>query len=215
MKIGILGGTFDPVHLGHLRTAEEIGERMALDKVCIIPSASPPHKTGEPVAPFNHRLAAVRLAVGDSPRLEVLGIEGERRGPSYSIDTLKVCRQMFGPQTDIFFILGADAFLEIDSWKAFRELFIYANFVIIRRPGTQLTELKSILLKFGISIQRESPSGGFVLDSGKTVTQQQSTMMDISSTNIRKMVKKGRSIRFLVPETVRRYILENELYGNE
>ncbi|MBW1817378.1 MAG: nicotinate-nucleotide adenylyltransferase [Deltaproteobacteria bacterium] len=213
MKVGILGGTFDPIHLGHLRTAEEIGERMALEKVCIIPSASPPHKTGEPVVPFHHRLAAARLAVGDSPLLEVLDIEGRRRGPSYSIDTLKACRRIFGPQAELFFILGTDAFLEIDSWKAFKELFTYTHFVINQRPGTPLKELKSILSKFEVPIQRESASGEFVLDSGKSVIQIQTTMMDISSTRIRNMVKKGRSIRFLVPEAVRRYILENDLYG--
>ena len=199
MRLGILGGTFDPIHLGHLRTAEEIGQELDLEKVYLIPSASPPHKTRAPVTPFDHRLTMTRLAIGGSSLLDALDLEGRRAGPSYSIETLKELHAIFKPDPDLFFILGIDAFLEINTWKEYERLFDYAHFVIISRPGYRKGKLEPFLLKSGLEI--------------KTLTIKETTLMDISSTHIREMVQQGKSIRFLVPGAVRDYITKKGLYG--
>ena len=199
MRLGILGGTFDPIHMGHLRTAEEIGQELDMEKVYLIPSASPPHKTEEPVTPFDHRLTMTRLAIVGSSLLDALDLEGNRAGPSYSIETLKELHAIFKPDPDLFFILGIDAFLEINTWKEYERLFDYAHFVIISRPGYRKEKIEPFLMKSGLE--------------NKTLTIKETTLMDISSTNIRKMVQQGKSIRFLVPGPVRDYIAEKGLYG--
>ncbi|MBW1706046.1 MAG: nicotinate-nucleotide adenylyltransferase [Deltaproteobacteria bacterium] len=199
MRLGILGGTFDPIHLGHLRTAEEIGQELDLEKVYLIPSASPPHKTEDPVTLFDHRLTMTRLAIVGSSLLDALDLEGRRAGPSYSIETLKELHSIFKPDPDLFFILGIDAFLEINTWKGYERLFDYAHFVIISRPGYRKEKIEPFLMKSGLDI--------------KTLTLKETTLMDISSTRIREMVQKGKSIRFLVPGAVRDYITEKGLYG--
>lgn len=213
MRIGILGGTFDPIHLGHLRSAEEICQELDLEKVYLIPSASPPHKTNEAVTPFRHRLAMTRLAANMSPCLEAVDLEGRRPGHSYSIETLRELHRMVGPDVEIFFILGMDAFLEIGTWKEYEHLFDYAHFIIITRPGFETVSLREAVSNLGMGIERESASPElFTAPSGKTVRVVNTTLMDISSTRIREMVRDNRSIRFLVPEDVGIYIAKNGFY---
>ena len=212
MRLGILGGTFDPIHLGHLRTAEEIGQELDLEKVYLIPSASPPHKTEELVTPFDHRLTMTRLAIGGSSLLDALDLEGKRAGPSYSIETLKELHAIFKPDPDLFFILGIDAFLEINTWKENERLFDYANFVIISRPGYRKEKLEPFLLKLGLEINKNGEADAFLMKSNKTLAIKETTLMDISSTHIREMVQQGKSIRFLVPGAVRDYITKKGLY---
>jgi nicotinate-nucleotide adenylyltransferase len=214
LRLGILGGTFDPIHLGHLRTAEEIGQELRLEKVYLIPSALPPHKTGDPVTPFHQRLAMARLAVSDSPLLEVLDLEGRRTGFSYSIETLKEFNTLFSPDPELFFIIGVDAFLEIKSWKEYQNLFDYAHFVIIQRPGFQPEDLKPLLLDLGSEVKETLEPNFITLPSGKTLIFMVPTLMDISSTRVRGMVAEGKSIRFLVPESVMQFIMEKKLYRN-
>ena len=156
MKIGILGGTFDPIHLGHLRCAEEICQALNLENVYLIPSASPPHKTKVPVTSFKHRLAMTRLAADISPCLEAVDLEGRRPGHSYSIETLREFYRIFGPDADIFFILGMDAFLEIRTWKEYEKLFDYAHFVIISRPGFRTDGLREILSDLRVEPEKEA-----------------------------------------------------------
>lgn len=210
MRLGIFGGTFDPIHLGHLRSAEEIGEQLDLNKVYVMPSASPPHKTGDPITGFRHRLAMVRLAVGQSDRLEVLDLEGRRSGHSYSIETLKEMTRIHGPHADLFFLLGVDAFLDIQTWKDWESLFDLTHFVIIRRLGSDSRGLHPLLHRLKLAPILTGDT--YIASSGKTVAIATPTRMEISSTRIREMVRKGKSIRFLVPEEVRTYILENRLY---
>jgi nicotinate-nucleotide adenylyltransferase len=212
LRLGILGGTFDPIHIGHLRTAEEIGPELELEKVCLIPSASPPHKTKEPVTPFDHRLTMTRLAIVGSSLLDALDLEGRRAGPSYSIETLKELHTIFKPDPDLFFILGIDAFLEINTWKEYERLFDYAHFVIISRPGYGKEMIEPFLMKSGLEIKKNLGADSFLMKSGKTLTLKETTLMDISSTRIREMVQQGRSIRFLVPVAVGDYITEKGLY---
>ncbi|HIJ58737.1 MAG TPA: nicotinate (nicotinamide) nucleotide adenylyltransferase [Deltaproteobacteria bacterium] len=216
MRIGILGGTFDPIHLGHLRSAEEMCQHLDLELVYLIPSASPPHKTKEPVISFKHRLAMTRLASDSSPLLETMDLEGRRAGHSYSIETLREFHRIFPPNPEFFFIMGMDAFLEIKTWKEYKYLFDYAHFVILARAGFQSHNLMSVLSELDAGIKRKKDESDlFVAPSGKTVMLIRAAVMDISSTRIRTMIKENRSIRFLVPESVRTYIAEKGLYRND
>ncbi len=212
MRIGILGGTFDPVHLGHLRSAEEITEKLALDKAYLVPSASPPHKTRQPVASFQHRMHMTRLGAGDSPLLEVLDLEGKRPGLSYSIETLQELRRLIRPEPELFFLLGTDAFLEIQTWKDYLRLFEVAHFVILERPGRPIGNLAAFLREIGLEAAELPGPGGFLASTGNELRVMSPTRLDISSTHIRALLAKGRSIRYLVPETVRCYIHDKGLY---
>ncbi len=212
MRLGILGGTFDPIHLGHLRVAEEIGEELELEKIYLIPAAVPPHKDTRPITSFHHRLAMTQLAAEESPLLEALDLEGRRQGLSYSIETLREFHQIFKPSPILFFILGMDAFLEIKTWKEYERLFDYANFVVIKRPGSQSEELESFLLSLDVGFGKGEGEDTFVHPSGNLLIYKEATLMDISSTQIRALVAAGKTIRFLVPESVRSYIMEKGLY---
>ncbi len=215
MRLGILGGTFDPIHLGHLRAAEEVSEHLELEKVYLVPSASPPHKTQVRLTPFHHRLAMTRLAAEDSPMLEAMDLEGRRPGLSYSIVTLREFHELFGPDTELFFILGVDAFLEIKTWKEYRSLFDYAHFVVLRRPGYGPDELQALIMDLGLKRETGSRPGIpeiYVAPSGRHLILMSTTLMDISSTRIREMAAEGKSINFLVPGRIRDYIMEKGLY---
>ncbi len=212
MKLGLFGGTFDPIHLGHLRSAEEIGEALDLTTVYLIPSALPPHKTGEPVTPFHHRLAMTRLAAAHSARFEAHDLEGRRPGLSYSIETLKEFHRVYGPNPQLFFIVGTDAFLEIKTWKEYQSLFDYAHFVIMQRPGFQLERLEPLLLSLDVAFEKTDDPRVFETHTGNRLMLMKTTLMDISATVVRKLVREDKSVRFLVPEDVRNYVKEKGLY---
>ncbi len=212
MKIGILGGTFDPIHLGHLCVAEEICEDLGLAKVYLIPAALPPHKDTRPVTPFHHRLAMTRVGVETSPLLEVLDLEGRRQGLSYSIETLREIRGLFDPEVEVFSVIGMDAFLEIKTWKDYRRLFEYAHFVVIKRPGASSEKLEPFLDSLEAGFEKGAAQGTYTAATGKRLIYREATLMDISSTLIRARVAAGRSIRFWVPAGVRDYILQQGLY---
>jgi len=213
LRLGILGGTFDPIHFGHLRIAEEICEEMDLEKVLLIPGGLPPHKYKESITPFHDRLAMTRIAAQDSSLLEVLDLEGRRNGPSYSIETLREIHRLYKDNVDIFFIIGMDAFLEIKTWKEYKNLFKESNFVVLKRPGFSFEELEPFIISMEVGFKRMSDSNIFATPSGNLLIYKEATLMDISSTRIREMVAAGRSIRFLLPEAVRVYIIEKSLYG--
>ncbi|NCO61584.1 MAG: nicotinate (nicotinamide) nucleotide adenylyltransferase [Deltaproteobacteria bacterium CG23_combo_of_CG06-09_8_20_14_all_51_20] len=212
MKLGFLGGTFDPIHLGHLRSAEEIAESLGLEKVYLIPAALPPHKTGEPVSSFPHRIAMARSAAEKSPLLDVLDLEGRRPGISYSIETLKELNSLFSEAEDLYFIIGTDAFFEIRTWKSYRNLFKYAHFVLVERPGFPLSRTPALLEELEIGASPLGGEGDFLLPSGRHIFLVSVTHMDISSTRIRNLRGKGKSIRFLIPESVHDYIVQEGLY---
>jgi len=212
LRLGIIGGTFDPIHMGHLRIAEKIFKELELEKVYFIPGALPPHKNREPITPFNDRLAMTRMAIQDLSSLEALDLEGRRQGLSYSIETLREIRRLFQPEPELFFIIGIDAFLEIKTWKEYKRLFDYTNFVIINRPGFPPEELEPFVLSLELGFQREGDNR-FVIPSGNILIHHDATLMDISSTRIRELMAAGQSIRFLVPESVRSYILKKGLYS--
>ena len=213
-RLGLFGGTFNPIHYGHLRTAEEVAETLRLSQLWFIPAGLPPHKAYEGITPFEVRLEMTRLAVGRHPVLKVSDLEGLRPGKSFTIETLRLLREQFGDKAEIYYILGLDAILEISTWKDYRDLFTLSHFVVLDRPGYERGHLKEFLQREIHNDFRELPHGGGHLHpSGYRVLFQATTLLDISATQIRRLVSAGRSVRYLLPEAVRRYILNNKLYS--
>jgi len=215
MRIGILGGTFNPIHLAHLRIAEEVREACALDQILFIPAAQPPHKSVAEEVPFAHRLAMVELAVADNRHFRVSDLEGRRAGKSYSVHTLEILRRV-SPDDDYYFIIGMDSFLDIASWKEYRRLFELAHLVVAARPGSPGGDPSSLL---PVAIRPD-----FCYDiaaktlrhrSGTSVIFLEETRLDISSTTIRRLVAEGRSVRYLVPAAVEDYIARHGFYRGE
>jgi nicotinate-nucleotide adenylyltransferase len=213
MRLGIFGGTFDPVHIAHLRCAEEARETLALDRVLFIPAATPPHKRHRPVAPAQHRLAMLRLAIAGNRAFRVSAMELERSGPSYSVDTLRRLRAELPARADLVFLLGLDAFREIHTWKEHRALFGLADFAIFARPGYRLRSLRALL---PVASRSEFCYGRTRLTlehkSGSQVRFLDLTALDISASAIRKRVARAQSVRYLVPLPVERYIARHRLY---
>ena len=215
MKVGIIGGTFNPIHLAHLRIAEGVRDSFGLDRVIFIPAATPPHKPLAGETPFTQRLAMVRLAIQDNPAFSVSGIEGEREGMSYSIDTLRALRADH-PDDEFFFIIGSDSFQEIGSWHEFDAIFACCNLVAVERPGAAITDLMSVL---PVSVAGEF--GHYPAEhrlahrSGYSVYYQRGIPFNISSSTIRELARQGRSLRYLVPPAVEHYIKEQGLYADE
>lgn len=202
MKLGIMGGTFDPIHIGHLVTAEEARYQFELDEVLFIPSARPPHKKGVVISPAEHRLEMVRLSVENDPCLNASDLELRREGYSYTIDTLRELHRIHGQETGLFFITGTDAILEILTWKNPRELFSESIFIAANRPGFSLKDVARALPKY-------NSLGEPVLDN---VRSMEIPALAISSTDIRNRAAGGRPFRYLVTEEVWTYINDNRLY---
>jgi nicotinate-nucleotide adenylyltransferase len=212
LRLGLFGGTFNPMHYGHLRSAEEVCEALALTRLWFIPAGHPPHKTVQGITPFEVRLQMSRLAVGDHPVMSVSDLEGRRPGRSYSIETLRQIRREVGPTWELYFILGLDAILEIPTWKDYKDLFSLSHFVVLDRPGYNRQRLKEVLGEVHPLFRPLKLQRGFLHPTGHKVILQETTLMDISGTAIREMVRHGRSIRYLLPEAVREYIITHKLY---
>lgn len=212
-RLGLFGGTFNPIHFGHLRAAEEVCEALSLSRLWFIPAAQPPHKPPGELTSFEVRLAMTRLAVAGHPLMEVSDIEGRRPGKSYSVETLRLLRKEFGPDWDLYFILGLDAMLEIPTWKDYAQIFHLCDFVVLDRPGYERARLEETLTKGIQPPFQVMPGGrGFRHPSGHQVLWQQTTLIDISATAIRRLAHQGRSLRYLLPEAVRSYIISTSLY---
>jgi nicotinate-nucleotide adenylyltransferase len=215
MKIGLFGGTFDPVHWGHLRSAEEVSETFGLDRVLFVPAAIPPHKRGETTTPVKHRLKMVRLAVARNRRFAVSTAEIARPGVSYSIDTLRHFARKLRKGDSLYFIIGLDAFREIGTWKDFAELFSLANFIVTSRPGTKD---RNVLRGTGVAVKKlfcyDASEGCYRHRSGSRLLFIELTDIAISASEIRNLVKRGQSIRYLVPSSVENYIKKTGLYRN-
>ncbi|NPA25301.1 MAG: nicotinate (nicotinamide) nucleotide adenylyltransferase [Deltaproteobacteria bacterium] len=213
-RIGIFGGTFNPVHFGHLRVVEEVRQAFALDEMHLVPSARPPHKRAHDIAPAEDRLQMVRRAVRGNPHLFGCAYECRKEGPSYSVETLAWFRRRYAG-AELFFILGWDAWLEIDTWYAWRELFHLADFIVISRQGRQpwrevsRERLFPIALKDVFCYESETC---YRYRSGHRLHFFAATRLDISASQIRGEALAGRSLRYLVPESVRKYIEAHRLY---
>lgn len=197
--IGIMGGTFDPIHFGHLRAAEEVLQGFGLERVIFVPSGRPPHKEVSEVTLPEHRYLMTELATADHPQFEVSRVEIDRDGPSYTLDSLIELRRELSPETALYFITGLDAILEITTWRNYRDLFELADFIAVTRPGYSvdaLTQLKTSLGEEHFSRIHPFPV----------------TLLAIASREIRRRVREGKSIRYLVPDAVWRYIEKERLY---
>ena len=162
MRLGLFGGTFNPIHLGHLRAGLEIQERFSLDRVLYLPAAIPPHKATRELLSFAHRLKMVRLAVKGQSRLKASDAEIKRPGKSYSIQTVRYFHRAFPQGVDLFFILGLDAFLEISTWKDYRQLFGLCHFIVLDRQGVFATALTGISFSGNFSgVRSLSPGASF------------------------------------------------------
>ena len=218
--IGVFGGTFNPIHLGHLRAAEEACEILGLERMIFVPSAEPPHKEGEreAIAPAKLRCEWIRRAIADNPRFAVDPLEIERPGPSYSVDTLRSLGERTAPEKPIF-VIGQDAFAEIETWREPSTLFALSHFAVITRPPLgdgSLTELLPARFAKHFELDSEGEFGRH--RTARTwIRRIHISALDVSATDIRRRIREGRSVHYLVPETVRRRIITSGVYtqGNE
>ena len=221
MRIGLFGGTFNPVHHGHLRAALEVCMGFELEKLHFIPSALPPHKDIKGVASVADRLEMVRLAVAGDPEFVLSDVELKRPGLSYTIDTVRHFKKSLDAGVDLFLVMGVDAFLEIDTWKSFKQLFQTLPMIIMTRPlpdgQPRNPEWKNMTTFIQEKISRDyhfsEKDGCYHHHRHHPVYRFNISMLDISGTKIRKLIQAGQSIRFLVPENVENYIHEKGIYA--
>ena len=211
-RIGVFGGTFDPIHVAHLRCAEEAREDLRLDEVLFVPAADPPHKTRR-ITPAVHRLAMVRLAIAGHPAFRASTIEMERDGRSYTVDTLRALHARLPAGTALTLLIGLDAFREIGTWKDYRTLFALADVAVWTRPPHHLGRLRALL--------PVAARADFCYGPGQTTLRHRTgnqirfvavTALDVSASAIRSRLRRGRSIRYLVPAAVQRYLSRHRLY---
>lgn len=198
MKIGIMGGTFNPIHLGHLVLSEYIRDEMGLDRIIFIPTGNPPHKNSSEIAEGFHRKAMVDLSIRDNPYFTLSDIELKRTGRSYTIDTIYELKKLYKDDS-LSMIIGADSLIHIESWKDSADLLKEIDFVVadrvLREQEDVIEEIKRLNLKYDINIRYFN-----------------TPLIEISSTGIRNRITSGKSIKYLVKEEVYKYILENSLY---
>ncbi len=208
-KIAVLGGTFDPVHIGHLRSAVELREQLGCDQLRLIPASIPPHRR-QPVAAAEHRLRMLQLAAADEPGIVVDERELQRAGPSYTYDTLRELRAELGGDCSLALVMGADACASLDSWHRWHELFELAHLVVMARPDARLpvTGVVADALR-----QRLADATALDNRSAGAVVRVALTPLPISATAIRALVAAGRSPRYLLPDAVWRYIVQHRLYA--
>jgi nicotinate-nucleotide adenylyltransferase len=220
MRIGLFGGTFNPVHIGHLRAALEVKEGFDLDQVILIPAALPPHKMPGDVADAADRLHMLNQALEDSPGLTISDVELKRSGPSYTIDTVQHFKHTLPDQSRIYLIMGMDAFLEIDTWKSYDELLLQIPFIIINRPKSG-SAVSDSGWKFMENFLASKISADYVFSESQSCYRAQNkqpiyvfevTSLDISSTRVRNLSNTGRSIEYLVPQKVAEFINSKGLY---
>ena len=197
MKLGILGGTFDPIHCGHLIVAEEVRVRLGLERVTFIPAGEPWLREGGGIASRGHRLQMVRLAIGSNPFFDLSTIELEREGPSYSIDTIIALREELGPGADLYFIIGPDALAQLPLWKEPGRILELCHVVAVRRPeySPDLASLDSA-----------------IPGASARIIHVETPWIEVSSTEVRNRIRDGLSIKYLVPERVEQHIREHGLY---
>ena len=212
MKTGILGGTFNPIHLAHLHIAIDVKTACHLDRVLFIPTADPPHKQVSGNVSFPHRLAMVKAAIASYPEFEASDLESRRQGKSFSVDTLEILKRE-DPKGERFFIIGLDSYLDITSWKDFTRLFELAHLVVMERPGLVLS---SPLGHLPVAVQKnfcyDPNSNRAQHRSGNMLIFLKETFLNISSTQIRKRVATGAPIDHLVTPAVKEYIKTHHLY---
>jgi nicotinate-nucleotide adenylyltransferase len=200
VKIGVLGGTFDPPHIGHLVIAQEALTRLELAQVIFAPTRQPPHKRIEDVTPIEHRLAMVRLSIATNPHFTLSRVDVDREGPTYTVDTLRLLRRQLGENAELYFIMGMDSLANIMTWRTPEQLIRLCTLVVFNRPGfsANLDELDEKLPGL-----RER------------VVILSSPALDIAASELQQRVRAGLPIAHLVPDTVAAYIAQHRLYRDE
>jgi nicotinate-nucleotide adenylyltransferase len=198
MNIGVFGGTFDPIHLGHLAVAEEVRTNLGLAEVLFVPAGQPWLKADRAISAVQHRVEMIKLAIAGNPHFKLSTCEVDRLGPSYAVDTIDILQQQLGTEARLFFLLGSDALSELPQWKEPSRLIQICHLVAFTRPGFALPPLESLELV----IPGLSQHATFV----------EVPQIDVSATQIRNRVARGVSIHRLVPQSVERYIQEQGLY---
>lgn len=199
MKCGIIGGTFDPIHFGHLFIAEEVRVKLELDKIIFIPTGSPPHKEIANITKPKQRFDMTVLATESNPHFYVSSIEQDLKGINYTIDTLKAIKKVMQDISEIYFIVGADTLLQLHTWKNMSEILELCKFVVVSRPGFKSNEVDEEILRL------EAKYGAKFINI-------ETTSLEISSTEIRKRIKNSENIKYTLPESVEEYIVNNGLY---
>lgn len=200
MKLGIMGGTFDPIHYGHLLVAHEAGWRLGLDKVLFIPTGNPPHKS-KVTAPFN-RYEMVKLAIEHNPLFDVSDIEVSKPGYSYTVHTLEALHELYGEQTELYFITGVDAASDILNWAGPERIFQLARLVVAERPG------------YTLQVDRLQ-AGLPTVNLAERLIELDVPMFEVASHDLRDRITKGQPVRYLVPSKVVEYINREKLYDEK
>lgn len=214
VNIAIFGGTFDPIHIGHLRAAKMAARKFSLDKILFVPSGNPPHKRGDRLTPFAHRFAMVTLACKGDARLIPSLIEAPRshRKPQYSIDTARAVRRSLKAEDQLYFLLGLDAYLDLPHWKNHERLFNLLNFIVVSRPGFDTRAITEIVPE-RILLQHARASGmGRPSPRTGAVNVLHGVRVAIASRDIREAIAERRPITGLVPPVVEEYIVKERLY---
>lgn len=219
MRIGLLGGTFNPIHNGHLYVAEAVRKKLHLDLILFIPSGNPPHKNDEKIPPAEHRLEMTRLALLGHPHFELSDIEAKRSGKSYSVETLSKLKRFY-PKDRLFFIIGTDAFFEFATWREPERLLSLCDFVVVTRPGHPFSRLPDLGPFHKIDVaplqELDRQKEGIVtvpLTSDTSIHFLSISPSPVSASEIRKRLETGRGTKNLLPEPVASYIIKNKLYG--
>jgi nicotinate-nucleotide adenylyltransferase len=199
MRVGVLGGTFDPIHIGHLVSAEEARVELELERVVFTPAGLPPHKLDHVVSPMEHRLAMLELAIASNPHFATSRVDIDRFGPCYTVDTIELLRDEWGAGVEIYFIMGSDSLLDILTWHNPQRLIRLCRFAVVSRPGyrVDLDELDALLPGLASRVQ--------MLNAPE---------LAISSTDIQRRVREGLPIKYQVPKAVENYIYQHKLYQN-
>ena len=222
MRLGLLGGSFNPIHRCHLSIAQSARQLLALDRILFIPTGDPPHKESRTLAEARHRYRMVKLAIHDIPEFALTDLEIRRTGKSYSIDTVRAIQQEYGPATSLFFIIGLDAFLELPSWKEADLLLKTCDFVVISRPSTRFLTLASVPFfhevprdKLDALDAAKQDRADVPLANGRTLTFLRLPPCDSSASEIRARIQTGRPLANLLPAQVESYILREGLYRED
>ncbi|MGI9535753.1 MAG: nicotinate-nucleotide adenylyltransferase [Desulfocapsaceae bacterium] len=211
-KIGLLGGTFDPVHNGHLQLGDRVLEKYPIDKILFIPAANPPHKNGAVVCDVGHRLQMLKLAIGDKHRFDLSEIEISRKKVSYTFDTLEEMKRSGGTGRLYHFIIGYDALSEIETWYRWQDLLVVTNFIVAVRPGFSLKQIEQLLERNGFFPEEGRDDRWIGKKTGNEILFLAGEIADISSTEIRTRIGSKKVWADLVPPGVADYIISNQLY---
>ena len=209
--IGLLGGTFNPIHFGHLRMAQELVDALNLAEIRFIPSANPPHKT-MPIVSAHQRAEMVQLAIADNPVFRLDTQELDRQGASYTIDTLISLREELGNNVSLCLIMGSDAFTKLDTWQRWGELLDYCHIILVQRPIKQAQSKLSEQLTAFLESHYTENADDLSKKSAGYIHMQHITAQEIAATTIREKLLAGNNVKYLVPDQVLAYIQQHQLY---